>query len=42
MSFMRLYRHYRSGWLPYAGGLMEQPNIYLEAMETIDAQVEKS
>ena len=41
MSFLRLYRHYKNGWLPYTGGLLDQPNIYLEAMEIIDAQVEQ-
>lgn len=34
---IRMHRHYRNGWLPYEGGLLEQPNYYLEAMELIDS-----
>ena len=34
---VRLYRHYKRGhlWAPMLG-LMEQPNIYLRAMELLD------
>lgn len=34
---MRLYQHYKNGhlWAP-ALGLLEQPNIYLKAMELLD------
>lgn len=30
-----LGRHYHSGKLAFSGGLLEQPNLYLEAMELI-------
>lgn len=33
---LRLYRHYKNGLLAVSGGVLDQPNYYLEAMETID------
>lgn len=33
---MRLYTHYKNGLLPHAGGVMDQPAGYLEAMELIE------
>lgn len=35
---LRLHSHYKQGLLPYAGGLLEQPNFYLEAMEILSAR----
>lgn len=35
-TYIRLYRHYKNGLLPLAGGVLEQPNTYLQAMEIID------
>lgn len=32
---LRLHKHYRYGLLPLGGGLLEQPNLYLEAMEIL-------
>lgn len=32
---LRLHKHYREGLLPLSGGLLEQPNYYLEAMEIL-------
>ena len=32
---IRLYTHYKNRLLPHSGGLLEQPNFYLEAMETL-------
>lgn len=32
---LRLYGHYQNRLLPYAGGLLNQPNYYIEAMEQI-------
>jgi len=32
---LRMNRHYRNGILLNEGGLLDQPNPYLEAMETI-------
>lgn len=34
---LRLYGHYKNRLLPYAGGLLNQPNYYIEAMEHIAA-----
>lgn len=32
---LRLYGHYKDRLLPYAGGVLNQPNYYIEAMEQI-------
>lgn len=32
-----LHRHYKNGQLLFAGGLINQPRIYLQAMSLIDA-----
>jgi hypothetical protein len=40
-EWMRLYRHYKNHLLPLAGGVCDQPNAYLEAMEVIDAHQSK-
>ena len=32
---LRLFRHYERGFLPVAGGLLEQGNAFLQAMEII-------
>jgi len=32
-----LYWHYKNGLLPFSGGVMEQPSVYLEAMRIIDS-----
>jgi len=40
--FIRLYRHYKNGVLPYGGGLLNQPNTYIEAMDTIEARLEQN
>lgn len=37
-QLMRLYNHYKNQLLPLAGGLYDQPAVYTEAMEIIDAQ----
>ncbi len=37
--FLRLYGHYRRGFLPLPGALFEQPHAYVEAMEIIGAHV---
>ena len=36
-QLMRLYGHYKNQLLPFAGGLYDQPALYTEAMEIIDA-----
>lgn len=35
-QLLRLNTHYQQKLLPFSGGLLEQPNYYLEAMETIE------
>lgn len=39
VDMLRLYQHYKQNRLPLAGGLLDQPNNYIEAMETISAAV---
>ena len=36
-NFFKLHRHYQQGNLLVEGGLYDQPNVYLVAMEIIDA-----
>jgi hypothetical protein len=38
MALIALYRHYQNRCLPYAGGLLDQPNAYTEAMQLLDQQ----
>lgn len=33
---LRLHWHYRKGFLPYRGGIADQPNLYIEAMEILE------
>lgn len=35
-AMLRLHGYYRNRILPFAGGLLDQPNGYVEAMETIE------
>lgn len=35
---VRLYRHYKERILPFAGGLLDQPHLYAEAMEILAAR----
>jgi hypothetical protein len=39
--YLRLYSHYKNGILWCGGGLRDQPHVYLQAMEIIDAEVHK-
>lgn len=34
--FLRLHAHYKNGFLPHAGGICDQPNLYIEAMEFLE------
>lgn len=38
-QFMMLHTHYAKRLLPFHGGLMNQPNAYLQAMETIESKI---
>jgi hypothetical protein len=33
---LRMHGHYQQNLLPFAGGLLDQPNHYLESMEIIE------
>lgn len=37
-TFLSLHTHYKSRLLPLSGGLLNQPNAYLQAMELIESQ----
>ena len=34
-EWLRLHEHYRNGILPFAGGLLDQPHAYAEAMQVL-------
>lgn len=38
---LNLYGHYKNSVFPLSGGLLEQPNLYLRAMELIDSTMNK-
>jgi len=35
-ELIRLYQHYKNGVLLQAGGILNQPQAYAQAMETLD------
>lgn len=35
-TLLRLYRHYQNRLLPFAGGILDQPAQYQQAMELIE------
>lgn len=35
---LRLHGHYKNKILPFAGGLLDQPQYYIEAMEVLSAR----
>lgn len=35
--WLRLYSHYKKQFLPFAGGILDQPAKYAEAMEVLDS-----
>lgn len=37
--YLRLYRHYVNRILPHSGGILEQRNIYVQAMEIIERAI---
>lgn len=39
--WLRLHRHYRGHILPRAGGILDQPNKYVEAMEALSSTFNK-
>lgn len=34
--FLNLHKHYKNNYLPFSGGLMDQPQLFLEAMEILE------
>lgn len=40
--YMRYYRHYKNGFLPVHGGLMDQATKFLKAMAIIDSAIEET
>lgn len=38
-DLIRMYRFFKNGILPRFGGLLDQGNRYIEAMETIDREI---
>lgn len=36
------YQHYKNGLLPYAGGMLDQPAAFSEAMNLIESRIEES
>lgn len=37
IELRRLYVHYKNGLLPFDGGLLDQPDYYLQAMELLES-----
>ena len=33
--YLRLYEHYKNGLLPFSGGLLDQPAVFIETMEVM-------
>lgn len=40
-QMLAMYRHYKNGYLPFSGGIMDQPEAFAEAMAIIDSAVSK-
>lgn len=40
-DMLHLYRHYKNGYLPRAGGILDQPAVFMESMALIDAVVSR-
>ena len=36
VHLLRIYNQYKQNILPFAGGWLDQPNLFVEAMETTD------
>lgn len=39
--FMDLYTHYKNGFLPTAGGVLDQPSVFNKAMLIMDGTINK-
>lgn len=40
-QFLRLYGHYQKGFLVWPGGMFDQPAAYVDAMETLQATMNR-
>ena len=40
-GYLRLYNHYKAGYLWAEGGIREQPHVYLRVMEIMSAEINK-
>jgi hypothetical protein len=40
-TMWRMYSHYQNQLLPIAGGILDQSNFFLEAMELIGSRIAK-
>ena len=38
-ELLNLYQHYTAGFLPFAGGIMNQPSVFADAMRVIAAEI---
>ncbi len=38
---IRLYGHYKNGYMLFSGGVIDQPQKYMQAMELIDREINK-
>lgn len=38
-TLLELYAHYKAGFLPFAGGLLDQPAAFSDAMTVIGGQI---
>lgn len=40
-ALLGLYTHYKNGLLPFGGGVLDQPCVFDDAMQLIEAQIVK-
>lgn len=38
-GLLNLYQHYKAGFLPYAGGILSQPQVFADGMRIIAAEI---
>lgn len=41
-QLLSLFQHYKNGLLPFAGGILDQPAAFGEAMNLIESKIEKA
>lgn len=40
-ALMQLFTHYKNGFMPFAGGVYDQPAVFGEAMALIESRAQK-